>query len=108
MIAQVMAWFNNMVSDCELVFSGEQDAEDWMSDVELCMMSMQIVSNEAKLRVVLMVMRGKAKAWFEGLEVADRQSWQMVRALFIQDFKKQISPIDLDTKLKVLKQDVNE
>ncbi|KAI5060795.1 hypothetical protein GOP47_0025215, partial [Adiantum capillus-veneris] len=102
-----MSWFNNMMPDCELVFSGEQDDEDWMSDVELWMLSMRMVTDKAKSRAMPVVMQGKAKAWFEGLEVPDRQSWKVVRARFIQDFKQRILPTELDAKLKVLKQDVS-
>ncbi|KAI5074972.1 hypothetical protein GOP47_0010933 [Adiantum capillus-veneris] len=101
-----MAWCSNMVPDCELVFSGKQDVEGWVSDVELWMLSMGMVTDEAKSRVVPLVMRGKAKAWFKGLEVLNRQSWKVMQARFIQDFKQRISPPELDAKLKVLKQDV--
>ncbi|KAI5071779.1 hypothetical protein GOP47_0014030 [Adiantum capillus-veneris] len=103
-----MVWCSNMVLDFELVLSGEQDAEDWISDVELWMLSMRMVTDEAKAKAMPLMMRGKAKAWFEGLEVPDRQSWKVIQARFVEDFKRRLSPTKVDAQSKVLKQDVSE
>ncbi|MCO5547313.1 hypothetical protein L7F22_000761 [Adiantum nelumboides] len=80
--------------------SGEQNAEDWMSDVELWILLMRMETKEDKLRAMPLVMQGKSKAWFERLEIPDRQSWKMVRAWFIQVFKQRVSPADWDAELK--------
>ncbi|MCO5602174.1 hypothetical protein L7F22_056302 [Adiantum nelumboides] len=47
------------------------------SDVELWMLLMGMEIDKDKLRTVPLVMQGKAKAWFEGLEVLDWQSWKL-------------------------------
>ncbi|KAI5056000.1 hypothetical protein GOP47_0029521 [Adiantum capillus-veneris] len=86
-----------MIEDCGLpVFTGEEDAEDWICDLELYMMSLQMLTNKAKLRGLSQVMQGKAKAWLNNLEVANRQSWSRVRASFVRDFKTKVSKTQLD------------
>ncbi|KAI5067657.1 hypothetical protein GOP47_0018185 [Adiantum capillus-veneris] len=55
------------------------------------MMSLQMLTNEEKLRGLSQVMHGKEKSWFNNLEVANRQSWSRFLTCFVRDFKTGVS-----------------
>ncbi|KAI5061698.1 hypothetical protein GOP47_0024203 [Adiantum capillus-veneris] len=58
------------------VFKGDEDADDWLADFELFMLTvLQMPFDEAKLQTLPLVLRGKAKVWFNGLEDVHKQNW---------------------------------
>ncbi|KAI5076951.1 hypothetical protein GOP47_0009016 [Adiantum capillus-veneris] len=90
------------------VFKGDEDADEWIADFELFMLAiLQMPGDEAKLRTLPLVLRGKAKAWFDGLEDAYKQNWIGFREHFLQRYQKAVSASEPDAKLKGLRQELS-
>ncbi|KAI5057846.1 hypothetical protein GOP47_0027861 [Adiantum capillus-veneris] len=63
--------------------------------------------DEAKLQTLPLVLRGKAKVWFDGLEEVHKQDWIGFRERFLQRYRKVVSASEADAKIKGLQQDVS-
>ncbi|KAI5057958.1 hypothetical protein GOP47_0027973 [Adiantum capillus-veneris] len=90
------------------VFKGYEDADDWLADFELFMLRvLRMPGDEAKLQTLPLVLRGKAKVWFDGLEDVHKQTWIGFREQFLQRYRKVVSASEADAKIKGLQQDVS-
>ncbi|KAI5067618.1 hypothetical protein GOP47_0018146 [Adiantum capillus-veneris] len=67
---------------------------------------LRMPSDEAKLQTLPLVLRGKAKVWFDGLEDVHKQNWLGFCEQFLQRYRKVVSPAEADAKIKGLQQDV--
>ncbi|KAI5069799.1 hypothetical protein GOP47_0016100 [Adiantum capillus-veneris] len=94
-----------MMPDIKLVLAGDEEAEDWFSELELYLLQMGIFGDEAKLKALPLVLQGHAKAWFHGVDVADRQSWSRVRTCFVRDFKTPLLGGRFDQKVCIAEVD---
>lgn len=88
------------------IFTGGEDPVEWLADYELYMLSLRILADDAKAQALSLVIRGKAKAWYDGLEAEIRMNWNPFKASFLHRFRKEVSPATADAKLRNLKQDV--
>ncbi|KAI5078988.1 hypothetical protein GOP47_0006659 [Adiantum capillus-veneris] len=89
------------------VFKGDEDVDDWIADFELFMMPvLHWPGDEAKLQTLPLVLRGKAKVWFDVLEDVHKQNWIGFREHFLQRYRKVVSTLEADAKLKGLQQKV--
>ncbi|KAI5055218.1 hypothetical protein GOP47_0030363 [Adiantum capillus-veneris] len=68
---------------------------------------LQMSGDKAKLQTLPLVLRGKAKVWFDGLEDAHKQTWIGFREQFLQRYRKVVSASEADAKLKGLQQEVS-
>ncbi|KAI5059654.1 hypothetical protein GOP47_0025973 [Adiantum capillus-veneris] len=90
------------------VFKGDEDADDWLADFELFMLAvLQMPGDEAKLQTLPLVLRGKEKVWFDGLEDLHKQNWTGFQEQFLQRYRKVVSASEADAKIKGLQQDVS-
>ncbi|KAI5062657.1 hypothetical protein GOP47_0023196 [Adiantum capillus-veneris] len=90
------------------VFKGDEDADDWLVDFDLFMLTvLRMPDDEAKLQNLPLVLRGKAKVWFDGLEEVHKQNWLGFREQFLQSYRKVVSASEADAKIKGLQQDVS-
>ncbi|KAI5058886.1 hypothetical protein GOP47_0027056 [Adiantum capillus-veneris] len=63
--------------------------------------------DEAKLQTLPLVLRGKAKVWFGGLEGAHKHTWIGFQEHFLQRYRKVVSASKAEAKIKGLQQDVS-
>ncbi|KAI5070870.1 hypothetical protein GOP47_0015213 [Adiantum capillus-veneris] len=91
------------------MFKGDEDGDDWIADFELFMLRvLQMLGDEAKLRTLPLVLRGKAKVWFDGLEDVHKQTWIGFCEQFLQRYRKVVSSSEADAKIKGLQHDVHQ
>ncbi|KAI5073859.1 hypothetical protein GOP47_0011872, partial [Adiantum capillus-veneris] len=60
------------------------------------------------LQTLPLVLRGKAKAWLDGLEDAHKQTWIGFREQFLQRYRKVVSASEADAKLKAVQHEVSD
>ncbi|KAI5074964.1 hypothetical protein GOP47_0010925 [Adiantum capillus-veneris] len=90
------------------VSKGDEDADDWLADFELFMLTvLRMPADEAKLQTLPLVLQGKAKVWFDGLEDVHKQTWIGFREQFLQRYRKVVSASEAGAKIKGLQQDVS-
>ncbi|KAI5074958.1 hypothetical protein GOP47_0010919 [Adiantum capillus-veneris] len=68
---------------------------------------LRMPGDEAKLQTLPLVLRGKAKVWFDGLEEVHKQNWLGFCEQFLQRYRKVMSALEADAKIKGLQQDVS-
>ncbi|KAI5057042.1 hypothetical protein GOP47_0028860 [Adiantum capillus-veneris] len=90
------------------VFKGDEESDEWIADFELFMLAvLQMLGNAAKLQTLPLVLRGKAKVLFDGLEDVHKQTWIGFRKQFLQRYQKMVLASEIDAKLKALQQEVS-
>ncbi|KAI5064634.1 hypothetical protein GOP47_0021304 [Adiantum capillus-veneris] len=90
------------------VIKRDEDADDWIADFELFMLAvLQMPGDEAKLRTLPLVLRGKENFWFDVLEDSHKQTWIGLQEHFLQRYRKVVSASDAYAKLKGLQQEVS-
>ena len=79
------------------IFTGVEDSEEWLADYELYMLSLNIRAADAKLQALALVICGKAKAWFDGLDEEVHSNWDAFKRSLLHKFRKEISLAEVDT-----------
>ncbi|KAI5082295.1 hypothetical protein GOP47_0002038 [Adiantum capillus-veneris] len=82
--------------------TGKEDVKDWIADFEWHTLGMHIVTDESKIHVFPLALKGEAREWFEGLEEEKKQTWEQVKLKFFDRFGKKLTAAEAMTKLRGL------
>ena len=82
-----------------------ENASHFLNDLEMALLASVRDEDEVKLIAFPLVLKDKAKTWFEGLPMAKRRDWDTFKDTFLAKYINESSPERLWEKLLQLQYD---
>ena len=82
-----------------------ENASYFLHDLEMAFLASAWDTNEVKLKAFPLVMRDKAKVWFQGLTAKENTDWVTLKGSFLMKYVTHNTPEKLWPKLTCLHQD---
>ena len=79
-----------------------KNASYFLDDLEMALLASWQDENEVKLRAFPLVMRDKAKVWFQGLTAKEKVDWVTLKDSFLMKYVTDNTPEKLWQKLTCL------
>ncbi|MCO5607184.1 hypothetical protein L7F22_061377 [Adiantum nelumboides] len=87
-----------------LIFTGDEDAETWLQVYGLFLLKVGLSEDEGMQQVFSLLMRGKAKHWFDGLHDEVKTGWDTLEKAFREKYMPTVQLHEVKKKLDDLKQ----
>ena len=78
-------------------FHGHQieSSSNFLEDLEVALLMSSKDGDDVMLKIFLLLLKEKAKVWYQGLEIAQRGTWEALRATFLKRYGGGDNPEEL-------------